>query len=314
MTDPLESFRSQLLPGGRHVAVAEAIFHWLMGHCACARGANRHAMDAFVAATYEIFCAPADATLHENILGAQYVAVTLLADDDYDGPPDLDPIATLLHTGHTSADSELLRCYHDVVTGLRRRGPSSAGFEAAQRDTIDNRLRERRTDMNTVGWAEHWAIRRHTIAVAPYVWCHRLARAIELPAAVDAELAAADLLGVVSECVARGNDIASYNKEQAAAPADAVPVLNSVLHYARDLGGLEPGLNAAIGEYHTAVAAFERLITGPALERLRRDVPGVADYVDILRAVLAGNLRAIRHLSAARYPGTARLLDELLTG
>lgn len=307
LTDALAPFRAYFLPGRHHEELAEQILDWLLRYCTCARGATRHAMDAYVASTYELYCAPADATPDEYLLGAQYVAVTLLADDAYDGAPDLNGLERYLRTGEVADDGELLSCYRSITTTMRERGRSPAGFEAAVLDTLEGRLRERRADPDTIGWAEHWSIRRHTIAVAPYVWCHRVARGLQLSAGAEAAVRAERLLELVSEAVARGNDIASYLKESEPDPDDPV-ALNSVLHYARDLGSLQAGIDAAVPAYRESVRAFE---TATANVAATWPIPPVQDYLAVLRAVLAGNLRAIRRLSAQRYPGTLPLLDEL---
>lgn len=311
MTDELAAFRTHLLPGGRHEELAEQMFGWLMTHCTCAPGARRHAMDAYVATSYELHCAPDDASMAENLLGAQYVAVTLLADDAYDGLPDLTRFVTYLRTGEIATEHELVSCYRAIVTTMAARGLDPAGFERAVRDTIDARLRERELDLSTVGWDEHWAVRRHTIAVAPYVWCHRVARDLRVPEETDAALRSAGILELVSECVARGNDIASYLREAEPPPgADAPASLNSVLHHARELGGLDAGVRAAVAAYREAVTAFRTAAEGP-LSALAQQDPAVREYLMIQRSVLAGNLPAIRHLSSHRYPGAGALLDEL---
>jgi hypothetical protein len=311
VTDELASFRAHLLPGGRHEELAEQMFAWLMEHCTCELGAERHAMDAYVATSYELHCAPVDAAAAENLLGAQYVAVTLLADDAYDGLPDLSRFVTYLRTGQVGTEHELVSCYRATVTAMTARGLTPGGFEQAVRETIDARLRERDIDLNTVGWEEHWSVRRHTIAVAPYVWCHRVARDLRVPAEADAALRSAGVLERVSECVARGNDIASYLREAEPPPGtDAPASLNSVLHYARDLGSLEAGVRAAVAAYRESVTALRTAIAG-ALPAAAQQDPAVRDYLAIQRAVLAGNLPAIRHLSSHRYPGAQQLLDEL---
>ncbi|AHH19546.1 hypothetical protein NONO_c47620 [Nocardia nova SH22a] len=311
MIDELAPFRSHLLPGGRHEQLAERIFEWLMTHCTCPLGATRHAMDAYVASSYELHCAPADADMAENLVGAQYVAVTLLADDAYDGLPDLTRFVTYLRTGQVTTEHELVSCYRAIITETTARGLDPAGFERAVRETIDARLRERELDLTTVGWEEHWSVRRHTIAVAPYVWCHRVARDLRVPAAADAALRSAGVLERVSECVARGNDIASYLREAEPPPGtDAPASLNSVLHYARDLGSLEAGVRAAVTAYRDSVTALRTAVAGALPAAAHRD-PAVRDYLAIQRAVLAGNLPAIRHLSSHRYPGAQQLLDEL---
>ncbi|WP_227981522.1 terpene synthase family protein [Nocardia spumae] len=311
MTDELAPFRAHLLPGRRHEELAEQLFGWLMAHCTCALGAERHAMDAYVASSYELHCAPADATMAENLLCAQYVAVTLLADDAYDGLPDLSRFVTYLRTGQVGTEHELVSCYRSIVATMTERGLPAAGFERAVRDTIDARMRERELDLNTVDWAAHWSVRRHTIAVAPYVWCHRVARDLRVPAEADAALRAAGVLELVSECVARGNDIASYLREAEPPPGtDAPASLNSVLHYARDLGSVEAGVRAAVTAYRVSVAAFRNAADGSVSALAQRDST-VRDYLEILSAVLAGNVAAIRHLSSHRYPGARQLLDEL---
>lgn len=306
-TEALAPFRAHFLSGRYHEDLAEQTLAWLLRHCTCLRGVTRHAMDAYVASTYELHCAPADATTDEYLLGAQYVAVTLLADDAYDGAPDLNGFERYLRTGEVTDDGELLSCYRSIIATMRERGQSPAGFEAAVLGTLEGRLRERRADPETIGWDEHWSIRRHTIAVAPYVWCHRVARGLELSAGAEAALRAERVLELVSEAVARGNDIASYLKESEPDPGDPV-ALNSVLHYARDLGSLQAGIDAAVPAYRESVHACEAAIASVAASR---PVSPVQDYLEVLRAVLAGNLRAIRHLSAQRYPGTLTLLDEL---
>ncbi len=311
MIDELTPFRAHLLPGDRHEELAERIFGWLMTHCTCELGAGRHAMDAFVATSYELHCAPSDASVAENLLGAQYVAVTLLADDAYDGLPDLTRFVTYLRAGGITTEHELVSCYRAIIATMTARGLDPAGFEQAVRETIDARLRERELDLTTVGWEEHWAVRRHTIAVAPYVWCHRVARDLRVPADADAALRSAGVLELVSECVARGNDIASYLREAEPPPgADAPASLNSVLHYAREFGGMEAGVRAAVGAYRESVSAFRSAVRGP-LSALAQQDPAVREYLAIAQAVLAGNLPAIRHLSSHRYPGARELLDEL---
>ena len=311
MTDELAPFRAHLLPGGRHEELAEQIFGWLMAHCTCALGAERHAMDAYVATSYELHCAPADATVAENVLGAQYVAVTLLADDAYDGLPDLARFVTYLRTGQLATEHELVSCYRAIVTTMTECGLEPAGFEWAVHETIDARMRERELDLSTVGWEEHWSVRRHTIAVAPYVWCHRVARDLRVPTGAEAALRSSGVLGLVSECVARGNDIASYLREAEPPPGtDAPASLNSVLHYARDLGGMDAGVRAAVAAYRESVIAFRSVIEG-SLSVLAEQDSAVRDYLAIQRAVLTGNLPAIRHLSSHRYPGAGELLDEL---
>ena len=283
---------------------------WLTERCTCRFGEARHARDALIAVVYDTCCAPAGVGPAEHLLVTKYLAVTFLADDAHDRPPDLEGMVRYLSTGQAD-DGELVRCFSALVEELRAEAHDPTRFLRAVQDTITHRLREREVDARTVTWDEHWAIRRHTIAVAPYMWCRATARDLDRSETVADALRESGALALASEAVARANDLASFPRESLPTPGVDRPLsLNSVLHYARDLGDLDTAVTTARAAYRTTI---DHLRTALHALRQARIAPAAEQYLEILTSTVNGNLDALHQLNATRYPDSARFLEGLPT-
>ena len=283
---------------------------WLTERCTCPFGEARHARDALIAVVYDRCCAPTGGGPSEHLLAAKYIAVTFLADDAHDHPPDLEGMVRYLTTGQAD-DGELVRCFSALVEELMAQGHDPTRFLRAVQDTITHRLREREVDARTVTWDEHWEIRRHTIAVAPYVWCRSTTRDLDWSETTEDALRESGVLVLASEAVARANDLASFPRESLPTPSLDRPLsLNSVLHYARDLGDLDIAVTTARDAYRTTI---DHLRTTLHTLRQVRITPAAEQYLEILTATVNGNLDALRQMAATRYPGSTRILDGLPT-
>jgi hypothetical protein len=193
--------------------------------------------------------------------------------------------------------------------GTWRPGRDPARFLHAVRDTIAHRLREREVDARTIGWDEHWRIRRHTIAVAPYVWCRSITRNLDWPDDTDHALRDSGVIALAAEAVARANDLASHQREALPTPGLDRPLsLNSVLHYARDLGDLDAAVATARDACGETVQRLEAAFWSLRHAGLE---PDAEHHLEIVAATVNGNLDALAQLSATRYRGSARLLENL---
>jgi hypothetical protein len=249
---------------------------WLTERCTCPFGEARHARDALIAVVYDRCCAHAGGGPSEHLLAAKYIAVTLLADDAHDRPPDLEGMVRYLTTGQVD-DGELVRCFSALVEELMAQGHDPTRFLRAVQDTITHRLREREVDARTITWDEHWEIRRHTIAVAPYVWCRSTTRDLGWSETIEDALRESGVLVLASEAVARASDLASFPRESLPTPSLDRPLsLNSVLHYARDLGDLDSrhhGPRRLPHDHRPSADHPAHPVPGPHRPR-RRTVPG----------------------------------------
>jgi hypothetical protein len=116
---------------------------------------------------------------------------------------------------------------------------------------------------------------------------------------------------VAVELIYISNDLGSLEKDaEAARKQPSGGDLNLVLLRARELGSQPEALRQLVALYHARVQDFLRL---------REELIGtehwhersVRDSVEMLRRVTNGNLGAIRHLMATRYPGALAPLEGL---
>lgn len=303
MDDDLDAYLTQyrpLLLSARHQALTRRLLRWLLQHCTCPHGARRHAREAFLAAAFEEYCAPPDASEAEIILCAKFTSVFFIADDGDDW-----------HVAAQDSD-ELTDCYSSLVADLGHGGQQTARFEATVNDMVAGMREEQAVDVDTITMRRHREIRRRTIGVLPYIMCRRVARGLFFTAEVEKALDDSGLIELAWEICALTNDLGSLRNDARTDGHRATSVsLNFVWLRARDHGDLDAAVRETIDHHNQLVDTFQTATRSIAAQARTFQEPRMIEYADILRVMLIGNLRTTRYLVPHRYPGTEGYLRQL---
>lgn len=256
-----------------------------------------------VACVYAKTCAPPAATPRESRLVARFTLLFFLVDDAAldDLPQLLAPQAAWSIGRYTPALRAWLADFHEQASTSRALGDRFAG---AYHDYLAARRAEHEHKTRPLTLDEHWAFRRRSIFMDPYLDLWMILRRVEPSRVQTTAFDEARRLAI--DLVLLANDLGSLERDRAGGVAE--DDLNLLHSYSRDFAEPES-------------ATLERLIVvhDDMIERYRRalsaaasDAAGVAgrSYADILSGVIDGNVAAVLALEF-RYPGAAPILQRL---
>jgi hypothetical protein len=312
--DPQQDFSAyrELMVDERHHEIARRLLDWLLRHCSCEHP-DRHPQDAFYASVFEIFCAPEGSSMAEILSVAQCGALFFLADDaPAGGVPGLQALADYFQTGRIVADDELSNCFVSLRDSLRRGGHQTALMESAVRDWVTHTLQEQSVDFETLTWQEQRALRRHTVFVPSYVACGRVVRDLLFSPVVEEYMRVSGILELAADIVTIANDIGSLEREASESRNEHAGVsFNYVLQEAALSGDLDAAVRAATERHNHLVAQFRHVAHTVSISVHTAHEPRVREYVQLVQAMVDGNLETTRHLVPHRFPGSWAHLQQL---
>jgi hypothetical protein len=288
----LEPYRGRFIDQW-HRELTEELLAWSLRLCSCRRGASWHARTAFLAATFEVHCAPADAALWESLLCGKYCTYFFIVDD---APrEEVTDLADRLRTGRPAASSELGAVHRKLLDDFRAGGLSAPRLETEIAEFCSAVSTEGLHDVHTMTWEQFRALRRVTVGTHPYITCWRILRGL-----LDAERIAESevLVDLAVEAAYLTNDLASLTKELHADEDGAYATSNWVRFHARSSNDLHEAVHAAVTRYNHIVETFRQA--------------GHRQLVRLLSSFVDGNLSSYFHLTAARYPDAEETLHGLL--
>jgi hypothetical protein len=258
-----------------------------------------------VASVYAHLCAPVGATQRDSDVMARFTLLFFLVDDAA-----LEELPHLLATNgdwtigrYTGAlRAWLAECSElaSAPAALRER------FARAYHDYLASRKAEQEHKSRPLTLAAHWAFRRRSIFMDPYLDLWMIVRGVDPDELGSAPFAEARALAV--DLVLLANDLGSAERDAqgGAAPDD----LNLIHSYAREHGETEPAaIERLIQHYNELVGRFRA-----ALARASAARPGAhaQSYAEILSGVVEGNVASVLALGF-RYPGAEPLMRRLIS-
>lgn len=255
------------------------------------------------ASVYARLCAPSGASERSYDTVARFTLLFFLVDDAALAElPDL-----LAESGEWSIGryTSALRTWLAEFPELALASPRlRERFAHAYHDYLAARKAEHGHKAQPLSVAEHWAFRRRSIFMDPYLDLWMILCGIDLDRLAEAEFGEARALAV--DLVLLANDLGSAERDRqgGASPDD----LNLIHTYAREHDETEAaalkrliGLhNLLVEQYRTAILHAIAILPGPHAER----------YADLLTGVVEGNVASVRALGF-RYPGAEAVLNRL---
>jgi hypothetical protein len=256
-----------------------------------------------VACVYARLCAPVGASERHYDVVARFTLLFFLVDDaELSELPDLlAPGASWSIGRHTPALRAWLAEFEEqrlVGAQLRER------FALAYHDYLAARRDEHAHHEQPLDLAAHWAFRRRSIFMDPYLDMWMILFGIELEALAQEHFAEARALAV--DLVLLANDLASVERDRRG--GESPDDLNLLHTYAKQHGvSAEHALESLIAEYNRSVQRYRDALNGALTAR-----PGHHSqrYAEILTGVVEGNVAAVRALPF-RYPGAETVLVRL---
>lgn len=284
--------------------LAEATWRWLAECAGVDREAERR-LPALVtvASVYATLCAPSDASPRDFDVVARFTLLFFLVDDAaLTELPDLLAADAAWSIGrHTPALRVWRADFHEQAAApseLRER------FAGAYHDYLAARKAEHLHQSRPPNVAEHWAFRRRSIFMDPYLDLWMILRHVDPAAIAEAHFAEARALAI--DLVLLANDLGSAERDSksGASPDD----LNLIHSYAREHQESEAAtIERLLALYDDLArryrAAASQAITACPTEDARR-------YLDLLSGVIEGNVASVLALGF-RYPGAAPLMKRL---
>ena len=281
---------------GEATALARRTLAWAEAH-GVRLGAP--ARSTAVAASYAHNCAPAALRVTErrSDLAARFILLFLAIDD-----AEPERVRALLAERGRWAVGDLTPAIASFLAELEPdRGAADPSvwqrFEASYHDYLEARLHELDAPTRPDSIAAHWAFRRRTIFLEPYIDLWMILLGIADEAVAPLTLARAGVVDVVL----LANDIGSFERDlkSGEAPDD----LNLVDTYSREQGtSRETAAAALIARHNELVRGLRADLGSPAA--------GGEAYADVLRGMADGNLASLRALRF-RYPDKVAMLDRL---
>lgn len=301
----LEPYRSSMV-NELHWEVSRRVLARSLRHSYRQQPASSYAREAYMAVTFDFFCAPPGATLEQNVLGAWLTLVFFKADDGATSE-----LEAFLEPGRAGEGTELQACYEELREELRAMGRETGRLDAALRQMCACMLEERRLDKATLTEEQYHRLRHHTVGVPSYTACRVALLGLSLSEEAWRELEDSALLEATAALVYTANDLGSLERDEEVAQAQPQRQdLSLVLLKKRLLGSRDAAIQQTVELYHQRreqfIQARRRLARSPLWAE-----PAVREYVEVLRAMANGNVAATRHLVPLRYSGSRALLDQL---
>jgi hypothetical protein len=258
-----------------------------------------------VASVYARLCAPAGASERAYDVLARFTLLFFLVDDAaVDEVPDLLAENEPWSIGrYTVALRTWLAETHELTAapaGLRER------FAQAYHDYLAARRAEHAHKSAPLGVDEHWAFRRRSIFMDPYLDLWLILDGVELAELAQEPFAAARALAV--DLVLLANDLASGERDaQGGASADDLNLIHS---YARAYDEAQPAALERLIRLHNTMVERYRAALARAIAA--RPGPHALSYAEILSGVVEGNVASVRALGF-RYPGAEPVMQRLIS-
>ena len=256
-----------------------------------------------VASVYARLCAPPGATRRHDDLIARFTLLFFLVDDAaLEELPDLLAARGPWTIGRytTALRTWLDECPELSAAPARLR----ERFSRAYHDYLECRKVEHAHKARLVTIDEHWAFRRRSIFMDPYLDLWMILQGVEPGELAEAEFADARALAV--DLVLLANDLGSAERDAqgGASPDD----LNLIHSYAREHGETAAAALDRLVRLHNELAARYRSALARALDA--RPGPHAQRYRELLDGVVAGNVAAVLALGF-RYPGAEPVMRRL---
>jgi hypothetical protein len=251
-----------------------------------------------VACVYARLCAPASATLRSYEVAARFTFLFFLVDDAERPELAEGPWAI-------GRFSPALAAWRGELSEAETASPSLlADLERSFHDYLQARRREHLHDSRALTVEQHWALRRRTIFMDPYLDHWMISLAID-PNALDAA-GFREARQIGTDVVLLSNDLGSIDRDKAGgqSPDD----LNLVDSYAREEGtSRADAVTRLIGLHNELVGRFRDAL-GRACTA--RPGPHAERYADLLSGVVDGNLASL-HALDFRYRNVEHVLAAL---
>lgn len=283
---------------------ASETWRWLAAHSVADEpGERRLPVLVTVASVYACLCGPERASERCHDVAARFTLLFFLVDDASEGelPNLLAADASWSIGRYTGALRAWLNEFSEQASsshGLRQR------FARAYHDYLAARRAEHGHQRRPLGLEEHWAFRRRSIFMDPYLdmWMMLLGidvEALDEPAFAQARAIAVDL-------VLLANDLGSLERDRrgGASPDD----LNLVHALAREHRVSEAeALERLLAQHDQLVQRYRSAVERAVAARSGRHAEL---YRELLSSVIEGNVGSLRALGF-RYPGAGPVLARL---
>lgn len=256
-----------------------------------------------VASVYATHCAPPDASERDFDVVARFTLLFFLVDDAaLTELPDLLAADAAWSIGrHTPALRAWLAEFHEQAaapTQLRER------FAGAYHDYLAARKAEHQHQSRPPNVSAHWAFRRRTIFMDPYLDLWMILRRIDPQGVGQPYFAEARALAI--DLVLLANDLGSAERDSksGASPDD----LNLIHSYASEHQESEAAAIERLLALYDDLAQRYRATTAQAVAAGATE--NAQRYLDLLSGVVEGNVASVLALGF-RYPGAAALMKRL---
>lgn len=251
-----------------------------------------------VACVYARLCAPASASLRAFQVAARFTFLFFLVDDAE--TPDLDGARWSI-----GRFTPAMAAWRAELVEARAATPSvMADLERSFHDYLAARRSERDAKSEPMTVEQHWAFRRRTIFMDPYLDHWMITLAID-PSGLDAA-AFTRARQIATDIVLLSNDLGSTDRDRAGgqSPDD----LNLVDSYAREEGWDRAETITRLILFHNQlVSRFRDEVTAA---RASRPGPDAERYAELLIGVVDGNLASL-HALDFRYRNVDAILAAL---
>jgi hypothetical protein len=256
-----------------------------------------------VASVYACSCAPQLSSERHYDVVARFTLLFFLVDDAEQGElPDLSTAEASWSIGrYTPALRAWLAELSEQATPPAR---LSQSFARAYHDYLAARRAEHGHRARPLGLQQHWAFRRRSIFMDPYLDLWMMLLGIDPDAVLEPPFLEARALAV--DLVLLANDLGSVERDQlgGASPDD----LNLIHAFAREHGVTESeALERLIVQYNQLIERYRAASTNALSSR---PGPSAERYADLLTSVVEGNVASMRALGF-RYPGAEHVLVRL---
>jgi hypothetical protein len=294
---------AETLTGGERMRTASETWHWLRTHAPTALAERHTTALVAVASVYATLCAPPAASSRHLDVVARFTLLFFLVDD-----AELEELPDLLAPGadwSIGRHTEALRVWLGEFREQQSANPRlRARFASAYHDYLAARRAEGEHKSRPLDLAEHWAFRRRSIFMDPYLDLWLILCGIDLAELAEESFAAARARAV--DLVLLANDLGSAERDArgGASPDD----LNLIHSYAREHAVSEhEALERLIDEHNGRVERFREALAAAVAAR---PGPHAERYVELLTGVVDGNIASVLALGF-RYPGAEAVMRRL---
>lgn len=299
---PLAPF-AETLHGPGLTRLATATWGWLAERADVDMTERRMPALVTVASVYATLCAPTAASARESDVVARFTLVFFLVDDAaLSDLPDLLAAEADWSIGrHTPALRAWLADFRELASASQ---PLRQRFAGAYHDYLAARRAEQLHQSRPPSVAEHWAFRRRSIFMDPYLDLWMILGRVDPAAVAGAHFTEARALAI--DLVLLANDLGSAERDSKS--GESSDDLNLIHSYAREHQESEAAaLERLVALYNALVARFRALALRATGEGASEDAKR---YLDLLCGVVEGNVASVLGLGF-RYPGAAPTMKRL---